>query len=131
MPRPCFIFHDPVSYPVGESKRPEWCYYCWLASNNENYRKGWDGEALSPEPVQEPNLFQKLGNFTGAVIEWFASGGERVNEEEREQRLAICKACPSYTGIRCRHCGCGITDQATYFDKLGWKTSKCPEGKWK
>jgi hypothetical protein len=102
-----------------------------LASNNENYRKRWDGEASLPEPVQEPNLFQKLGNFTGAVMEWFASGGERVTEEERNKRLAVCKDnCPYYQENTCKKCGCGLPDAKTFFDKLGWKTSRCPIGRW-
>jgi hypothetical protein len=48
----------------------------------------------------------------------------------RNERLAICKACPHYDGKICLVCGCGVTDEPAFLDKLAWAGQRCPVGKW-
>jgi len=48
----------------------------------------------------------------------------KVPDEERVRRLAICHECPSWTGTRCKECGCVMRTKA------GLKSSTCPKDKW-
>jgi hypothetical protein len=50
----------------------------------------------------------------------------RVSDEEYDQRLDICKACPSFLHMtnQCKKCGCFMNFKAKY------QISKCPIGKW-
>lgn len=41
-----------------------------------------------------------------------------------EDRIKICKGCPSLKQNRCQVCGCYITVKA------GMDVEKCPDGKW-
>lgn len=79
-----------------------------------------------------PGMLQRAMNFAQAAAVHVVTGLDTVSAEQRAERLAICKACPLYNGNICTHskCGCGISEQATFIDKLNWASSTCPDGKW-
>lgn len=59
-----------------------------------------------------------------AFLEFVRSGGERLPREERNRRLAICKACPKYRHGVCRICGCLVAIKT-------WLPSEnCPRRYW-
>lgn len=47
-----------------------------------------------------------------------------LNQQERNERKAICDGCEQKNGSRCGRCGCFLIA----IQKV--KFSKCPEGKW-
>ena len=60
-----------------------------------------------------------------AISKYVQAGMKNVSSEVRNKRLAICQSvCPSFTGERCKTCGCFVRIKS-------WMgTEDCPEGKW-
>lgn len=87
---------------------------------------------------KEPNLAQKIINFTKAAINHAINGNPVVDEEVMKRRLKICKSCPLFklntneVGGVCTHssCGCTIQDNLNYLNKIAWADQKCPIDKW-
>lgn len=71
-----------------------------------------------------PGWMQRAVSATKALGSWAIQGAPVSNEDERERRLSICRACEHYKDGWCQKCGC-------YCAFKGWlETGKCPEGKW-
>lgn len=78
-------------------------------------------------------FLERARNYAYAVAK-HARGGFRVAPPEViDQRLAICRTCPSgrFTGDACDACGCTITAAPNAFlNKLAMATEACPFGHW-
>lgn len=84
----------------------------------------------------EPGTLQKFSNFVCSLYKDVSEGGGRCTQEEINERLAKCKECPLYKpngdkGI-CTHkkCGCNVSSEQKFLNKLYWKSQKCPIGQW-
>lgn len=79
-----------------------------------------------------PSFLQKAINFSSAVVHDVATGMQRCTEEEMDERIEICKTCPFYNheDSSCNKCGCPLSREKIYRNKLYWKSSGCPIGKW-
>ncbi len=77
---------------------------------------------------QEPGLVRKAVNFSKAVARHVVDGGRKVDDTLFQQRLEICRNCPSCDTDRmvCREkkCGCKLTLKAR------WRSDICPQNKW-
>lgn len=82
--------------------------------------------------AEGPGNLLKLKNFTVASIGHFLKGNPTCQQDEIDYRLSICKVCDFFTGIACSHrnCGCNISDQQIYLNKLAWSDQRCPLNKW-
>ena len=86
----------------------------------------------------EPSLAKKIGNFSFAYAKHLYKGMPTVNQEQLDERLKICKECPLFkkkeamVGGICTHesCGCTITDEITFLNKIAWADQECPLKKW-
>lgn len=87
-----------------------------------------------------PPLTTRLANFTKAAISHAINGSPTCSQEQIDDRISICRTCPYFiknaenngeTGI-CGHmgCGCNINTEVKYLNKLAWRDSDCPIGKW-
>lgn len=80
--------------------------------------------------MSEENLtpWQKYKKNLGDVRPWDVLNPEveRIDEDESEKRLAICKACPELIKLtkQCKKCGCFMAV------KTKLKEATCPIGKW-
>jgi hypothetical protein len=82
---------------------------------------------LPPERLRRstgPSLARQAVNFVGAVASHVAAGMPTATDEQKNARLAICRACENYLDGSCRLCGCGLETKA------GWSDQACPIGKW-
>ena len=155
MPQPCK--HNPPMYVPGEPyTKGRDCRQCWMYFNSESARASWDNdpnvtvismhdsekakaalramgvtvtEPPPPPPIdQGPNWFQKMVNFTKAVVKHAWNGLPQTPTAEVERRIAICLECPLLnkdTGICTHHkCGCGVAKKTT------WLMEQCPLEKW-
>lgn len=82
-----------------------------------------------------PTPAKKLKTFAKAIVKDIGNGMERCEQEEIDNRLAICKECPFYqvideTRAKCKKCGCPLSSEQVYRNKLHWKSEKCPDGRW-
>lgn len=71
----------------------------------------------------EPGFIAKAAGFASAVAHHVAAGCPKVSDDERERRLAICRACPHHDDLlrTCKICGCGLGLKAS------WALSQCPD----
>ena len=76
--------------------------------------------------TDEPGLVRKAVNLGKAVARHVADGAKKLDEEDFNQRLEICKSCPEYIPERtaCRLCGCDLKIKAS------WRSEYCPLAKW-
>ena len=54
----------------------------------------------------------------------------KCSQEEIDARLAICDSCEYYENESCLQCGCAISRDRVYGNKLAYKNKSCPIGKW-
>lgn len=97
------------------------------------------GEPRPLKPKSPPTTARKLLNFSLAAIQHVAAGMPTCNQDEIDQRIAVCHTCELYqpnqenpeVGV-CGHpdCGCTVTREAKFISKLAWRDQKCPLGKW-
>lgn len=86
-----------------------------------------------PAPLEIPDLPSMTNmakNVLGSMFKTAKSAvtghGVRVEKEEADRRLSICRGCPFFrrTDERCSKCGCYMAVK-TYL-----RAEKCPVGKW-
>lgn len=80
------------------------------------------------EPL--PPLLIRGWNFARAMTRWAGSGFEMRTQEEINERLVICQACPHLVNDHCNLCGCACVEKNQAMNKLALKTESCPIGKW-
>jgi tetratricopeptide (TPR) repeat protein len=82
---------------------------------------------LVAEPVAPsagPGLLRMALSAAKALSEFVGSGLQTVSAEVRQKRLRVCAACPHFTGLRCRVCGCFTSAKARL------PHEDCPLGQW-
>lgn len=96
---------------------------------NANYDK--EGNLIAPP------LFTRMKNFNRDFIEGKIGLTPSCTQEEIDERLKICIACPYFirksedAGICGRmECGCNINAGMVTLNKLAHSESSCPIGKW-
>ena len=79
------------------------------------------------ENKEMPSIMQMIKNFSRDLVVYIAKGSPNVTEEDYKERLKTSETCPSFNkhAMRCTTCGCLIEHKAK------WKTTFCPEEKWK
>ena len=83
---------------------------------------------ISREERDKPRLPGKIemaANVAQAVAKHIADGAANVEQSTPERRLEICTVCEHRNDDRCAVCGCYLAE------KVAWRTSECPLGKWR
>lgn len=83
-----------------------------------------------PQPaaaIKPPNVFKMMSSFGKDVSKYVLAGAPNCSKDDYKERLLTCDACPHLLRhmMRCGKCGCLVEHKAK------WKTTTCPEGKWK
>jgi len=78
-------------------------------------------------PAKPPNVFKMMKSFGKDLSKYVLAGAPNCTKEDYKERLLTCDACPHLLRhlMRCGKCGCLVEHKAK------WKTTTCPEGKWK
>ena len=122
------------------------CKFCGFIVNNENIHKNCkelrkkrqnNKEKITPKI---PNMSTRAKNFAKASIKHVMTGRKHCSDEQKAERLSICKSnqCGFFIprgddgGGVCGHkkCGCMLRSQGRFLDKISWADSGCPVGKW-
>ena len=79
------------------------------------------------EEPKPPSLFKMIRTFGSELAKYVKEGAPNVSPEDYALRLDTCMQCPKLikSSMRCGSCGCLLETKAK------WKTSDCPEKKWK
>lgn len=90
-------------------------------------------------PPGPPPLSMRLANFSKAAIAHAVAGNPTCTQEQIDERLAICRGCEMFRkestredmGV-CAHqsCGCQLSREQKYLNKLAWADQSCPLEKW-
>ena len=97
------------------------------------------GECPRCRNKNEPTPPRKLLNFSLASIKHVAAGAPTCTQEQIDERIVVCYACPLYVPTKdnpevghCSHekCGCTVTREQKFISKLAWRDQECPLGKW-
>lgn len=77
--------------------------------------------------MEKPSLLGQFISLTKAATTQLLAGNPKCTEEELADRVNTCLSCPllDKENFKCGSCGCKLEY------KSPWRTSKCPEGKWK
>lgn len=86
-------------------------------------------EHIGQKPKKSgPSIFERGFNFARAIANWAAGGFKTRTEEQINERLAICRACPELVNDHCQKCGCACAEANRLINKLALATEKCPLG---
>src|SRR5690606_35244819 len=84
-----------------------------------------------------PSFAKRVENFSKAVTQDVSGGMKRCTPEQVEERHKICKGCELYKKMSedrgyCTHddCGCNISSEEKYLNKLYWASQECPLKNW-
>jgi hypothetical protein len=56
--------------------------------------------------------------------------GNKCSQYQIDSRLEICNGCEFYQNNTCLKCGCSLSRDKTFMNKLYWTDQSCPIGKW-
>jgi hypothetical protein len=103
----------------------------WECSNCGNIVQILDDYEDPPLfPCGGPQL--KSDNIATEVFDFFSKNtSESICDENTiNYRHSICKSCEFYNNNVCTECGCDITRERNYLNKLAILSERCPKHKW-
>ena len=76
-------------------------------------------------PLKSSNLANDIQDFMRPTL-----GSELCDESSIDYRHSICKSCDHFKNNSCDKCGCAISKDRNYLNKLAAKNETCPLAKW-
>lgn len=75
---------------------------------------------------------KKIKNFVYALLRHIYFGMKKSSQQDIDRRYSICNECPMIhpNKTECLECGCSISSQKKFLNKLAWADQKCPINKW-
>jgi hypothetical protein len=95
----------------------------WFGGVPEN-----DIQHISRRQAEQMNQMRQLS--TAPQEKPQVSNGKPCTQEQIDTRLEICKGCEFYKNNSCLKCGCSLSRDKNYMNKLYWADKSCPIGKW-
>lgn len=74
----------------------------------------------------------RIKTFIKALWFHLGAGLPKANQLQINYRFSICESCDMYDikNSQCLVCGCNVSKQKKFLNKLAWADQKCPLGKW-
>lgn len=74
----------------------------------------------------------RLKTFLKSLFFHVYSGFPKTTQSEILDRYSLCIDCENFNHDRsiCNICGCAISKQSKFLNKLAWADQECPVGKW-
>lgn len=76
----------------------------------------------------DPLIIKKY--TSNAPIEAHNGHSKECTKQEIQNRYDICMSCENFDNNTCTKCGCILSRDKIFFNKLLWKNESCPEKKW-
>lgn len=73
---------------------------------------------------------QKTNTSQHSLSDLTDSSHNQCSQAQIDARLAICNTCEFYQNSTCLKCGCALSRERNFMNKLYWKDKSCPIGKW-
>lgn len=74
----------------------------------------------------------KIKTFIKALWFHIGAGLPKATQEQINYRFAICEQCDMFDrkNSQCLVCGCNLSKERKFLNKLAWSDQKCPLDKW-
>ena len=109
------------------------CQYCGMIINRQNLKKkyicGIKIHELSKDPNNKFNI-KLVKKETHPAPQQIIKADKQCSQEDIDKRLSICHACEFYQNNTCLKCGCSLSRDRVFMNKLYWPDQSCPMGKW-
>jgi hypothetical protein len=113
------------------------CQYCGYPARRVDTKRMCRKFLPTGEPIIPP-LTDRAINLAKATANHIKTGSKYVSQDIIDARLNICKECPLFlktegkVGGTCTHasCGCNLSRERQFLNKLYWADQKCPLDKW-
>lgn len=90
-----------------------------------NIDNDWWNATVNVQKV-EPALQAAMPNFENPNT----GHKQQCTQEQIDQRMSICQGCEFFQNNTCLQCGCALSRDKVYMNKLVWADQSCPIGKW-
>lgn len=112
--------------------------FCNFVKNkNSLYECAKCGNIISVyDEIEEPPIlpcFAPIQNYhPGAIIDFMTEHNvqDLCTEGEIDSRHKICITCKFFNNNSCDKCGCALSKDRNYLNKLAVRTESCPINKW-
>lgn len=112
-----------------------YCKICNIVIDKNNHMKN---ELLCSKKLHDaamdPNNHQiklvKTEIIDASSLEKPSQSKQECSQEQIDSRMDICKQCPFFQNNSCLQCGCALSRDRNYKNKLYFADQSCPIGKW-
>lgn len=109
------------------------CEYCGMIINTQKNKKkyicGIKVHNLSKDSNNKSN-FKLVRKETKPAPQQVIKAQKQCSQENIDKRLSICHSCEFYQNNTCLKCGCSLSRDRVFMNKLYWPDQSCPIGKW-
>lgn len=91
--------------------------------NKSIYHQIWNNHPTIARPVVQVNTDK-------ASTKEINNNRPKCTQEQIDARLAVCHSCEFYKDNTCMKCGCALSREKNYMNKLFFADQKCPIDKW-
>jgi uncharacterized paraquat-inducible protein A len=77
-------------------------------------------------------MIKKIITFCKSLTLHFLRGFPKCTQKQIDDRMDICESCEMFDAInsQCLVCGCNLSRQKIFMNKLAWSDQQCPLNKW-
>lgn len=115
------------------------CINCGLKTKWPNVKVNCQPRLSKKEEfkLKQPSLIRKTINFAKGMVKSGIQGFKFCTEKQIKERHKICIGCDAFIKNKdkpnhgnCSDCGCHISLEPVFLNKLSHKSEKCPKDKW-
>lgn len=99
---------------------------------NRRAAEGASNLQSAPKTQKKLTLMEKAVSVAKAAADVAVNGFHPLNEQQIQERLAICQTCEYFARDHCKLCGCGLSDKVSLTNKIAHPNQQCPHNppKW-
>lgn len=87
----------------------------------------WQSKSKPCTTIRIVQTAKTIARFTIAAMRHLLNGAPTCTQEQIDERLAACSACPFFVNRRCELCGCCADGEKKFLNKLAWADQQCPD----
>lgn len=107
------------------------CSHCGMVVESKDTHKphicGSKINTLSKDPKSK---FKLTNREVIKAPQQIINSKNQCSQQQIDSRLSVCKSCEFYQNNTCLKCGCSLSRDRVFMNKLYWPDQSCPIGKW-
>jgi hypothetical protein len=102
-----------------------------IDNNNKFFNLWWDNKSNLNKPYTlTTKEAQDILNSPDLLPKKEQNTKNQCTQEQIDERMSICNACEFFKNNTCLKCGCALSREQNYMNKLYYPDKSCPIGKW-